>query len=72
MYEYIHNSRLNEGDEPFSITYGTHCSYFLFLGWTIFDIKEWIKTFDNIDYAVTVELIGESYPDFNENNPRLI
>jgi hypothetical protein len=31
-----------------------------------------MKTFDNIDYAVTVELIGESYPDFNENNPRLI
>jgi hypothetical protein len=31
-----------------------------------------MSTFDNIDYAVTVELIGESYPDFYENNPRLI
>jgi len=26
----------------------------------------------DIDYAVTVELIGESYPDFNNNEPRLI
>jgi len=30
-------------------------------------------TFDDIDYAVTIELIGESFPsDFNDNNPRLI
>jgi hypothetical protein len=31
-----------------------------------------MSTFDDIDYVVTVELIGESYPDFNINNPRLI
>jgi len=29
-------------------------------------------TFQDVDYTVTVELIGESYPDFNINNPRLI
>jgi hypothetical protein len=31
-----------------------------------------METFDNIDYAVTIELIGDSYPDFNDNKPRLI
>jgi hypothetical protein len=55
------------------ITYGNYYTYILFSNWTIFDIKEWMGTFDDIDYAVTIELIGESYPpDFNYNNPRLI
>lgn len=54
------------------ITYGKHYSYFLFSGWTIFDIQQWMNTFDDIDYVVTIELIGESYPDFNINEPRLI
>jgi hypothetical protein len=31
-----------------------------------------MENFDNIDYAVTIELIGESYPEFNDNEPRLI
>jgi hypothetical protein len=31
-----------------------------------------MTSFDDIDYAVTVELIGESFPDFNNNEPRLI
>jgi len=61
-----------QGHKGKYFTYGKHYSYVLFYGWTIFDIKNWISTFDDIDYAVTVELIGESYPDFNNNEPRLI
>lgn len=54
------------------IIYGKHYSYFLFSGWTIFDIQQWMNTFDDIDYVVTIDLIGETFPDFNINDPRLI
>lgn len=64
IYQQVHKGKY--------FTYGKHYSYVLFHAWTIFDIKNWISTFDDIDYAVTVELIGESYPDFNNNEPRLI
>ena len=53
-YQQIHSSKLNKGDAPFLITYGRNYSYILFAHWTIFDIKNWMETFDNIDYAVTI------------------
>lgn len=64
IYQQIHEGKL--------ITYGKFYTYVLFSKWTIFDIKSWMSTFDDIDYAVTIELIGESYPDLYKNEPRLI
>jgi len=64
IYQQLHKGKY--------LSYGKHYSYFLFYSWTIFDIKQWMWTFQDVDYTVTVELIGESYPEFNINNPRLI
>jgi hypothetical protein len=66
IYQEIHKNK------RYLITYGKNYTYFLFTNWTIFDIKEWMRTFDDIDYAVTIELIGDSYPDVYRNMPRLI
>jgi hypothetical protein len=64
QYQQIHKGK--------NLLYGRYYSYILFSTWTIFDIQQWMNTFDDIDYFVTIELIGNSFPNSNINNARLI
>jgi hypothetical protein len=64
QYQQIHKGK--------NLLCGRYYSYILFSSWTIFDIQQWMNTFDDIDYFVRIELIGNSFPNSNINNARLI
>ena len=71
-YSNILHDKQEVGMSQHFLCFGKSYHYILPGDWTIFDIKSWMNTFDNVDYIVIIEITGIDVPNFDENNPRII
>lgn len=70
-YQELLSGRL--GDDPgYDIIYKDTYYHILNSIWTLFDIIDWLKSIDDQDYAVTLELFSDSSDDLFLNHPRII
>lgn len=59
-------------DAGYHVTYGKSDCHILLHYWSIFDIKNWMESLNEQDYAVTFELITKDKVGLYLNNPRVI
>jgi hypothetical protein len=59
-------------DAGYHVTYGKSDCHILLHYWSIFDIKNWIESLNEQDYAVTFEIIPKDKAGLYLNNPRVI
>lgn len=62
-YQEVLTSRLGNNTAYF-ITYEKTYYHILSFYWTIFDIKSWLESLNDADYAITIELIFKKYRGF--------
>jgi len=70
-YQEILTTRLGD-DTDYFITYGTQYYYFLTSDWTIFDVKSWLNSLSDQDYAITIELISNNSEEIFPSHHRVI
>jgi hypothetical protein len=70
-YQELLSVRLGN-DAGYFVTYGKPYYHILTSSWIIFDIKNWIDSLTQQDYAVTIELISKDKLGLFPNNPRVI
>lgn len=65
--------RCRLGDDPsYVILYGKTYYHILNSYWTLFDIIDWLKSIDDQDYAVILELVSKKSDVLYSNYPRII
>jgi hypothetical protein len=70
-YQELLSIRLGN-DVGYYVTYGKSGCHILLHYWSVFDIKNWIDSLNEQDYAVTIELISKDKAGLYLNNPRVI
>jgi hypothetical protein len=68
-YQELLSVRLGN-DAGYFVTYSETYYHILTSNWIIYDIKKWIESLNEQDYAVTIELISKDKAGLN--NPRVI